>query len=580
MTLPLEEVPDHLKQYVSTQDESLYTAIDHASWRYIMRVSQYFFKDHAHPKYLEGLIETGISTERIPRVSEMDEKLKKFGWRAVAVTGFIPPAPFLEFLSLSVLPIGCDMRRLENIDYTPSPDIVHEAAGHAPIIADPSYASYLHKFGEIARRAIFAKEDLEVYHAIRHLSDTKEDPRQSLDDIRKAQEGLEKALANVSYVSEASKVSRLGWWSTEYGLYKENDKYLIYGAGLLSSVGESYSCVFDDVPKVPLTIHCVDVNFDITQPQPQLFYTEDFKELEGVIDELAASMAYKLGGLPGLKIAEKAQTVTTAQLDSGLQVSGVLTQIHVNSKDTPIYLQYTGPSQLAFEDRQLEGHGPSYHVHGYGTPLGLIEGLGISPSQLNPSQLQDMGFVEGKKGVLKFESGVHVEGVLSQKREAQGKIVVLTFQDCRVTQGDKVLFQPEWGAFDMACGDKVVSVYGGAADRGSYAREGNGYTYETKPQTSNLTEDNKNLDPLYAQVREIRQKGPLKKEEEAPILKVVSQLREQFPKDWLLRLEIVEILKTSQIESSLEKELLQELSSLGQQNPQWQNLINRGLEIL
>src|SRR5690606_15676947 len=101
----MDPVPNYLKQFVARQNYDSYTAIDHAGWRYIMRISRAFFKKHAHPKYLEGLTATGITTDRIPRISEMDEKLKRFGWRAAAVTGFIPPAVFLEFLSLGILPI-------------------------------------------------------------------------------------------------------------------------------------------------------------------------------------------------------------------------------------------------------------------------------------------------------------------------------------------------------------------------------------------------------------------------------------------------------------------------------------------
>ena len=122
----LESIPEHLREYVTEQNPDLYTWIDHASWRYIMRVSKKFFGEHAHPLYLHGLDATGIATERIPLVSEMDDALRKMGWRAVAINGFIPPAIFLEFQSLRILAIACDMRKLENLGYTPSPDIVHE----------------------------------------------------------------------------------------------------------------------------------------------------------------------------------------------------------------------------------------------------------------------------------------------------------------------------------------------------------------------------------------------------------------------------------------------------------------------
>ena len=92
----------------------------------------------------------------------------------LCVRGFIPPNAFMEFQSLKILPIAADMRSHKNITYTPSPDIAHEAAGHAPIIANEDYSEYLINYGEIASKAIISSEDLEVYYAIRNLSDIKE----------------------------------------------------------------------------------------------------------------------------------------------------------------------------------------------------------------------------------------------------------------------------------------------------------------------------------------------------------------------------------------------------------------------
>ena len=76
----------------------------------------------------------------------MNRILKEIGWAAVAVDGFIPPNAFMEFQAYKVLVIASDIRQLENIEYTPAPDIIHEAAGHAPIIANPDYAEYLTTF--------------------------------------------------------------------------------------------------------------------------------------------------------------------------------------------------------------------------------------------------------------------------------------------------------------------------------------------------------------------------------------------------------------------------------------------------
>ena len=92
------DIPNHLKEYIVTQDYNEYTNIDHACWNFIMKISRDFFKDHAHHSYLEGLGKTGITIDCIPKISDMDDKLQKIGWRAVPVRGFLPPTIFKTFL--------------------------------------------------------------------------------------------------------------------------------------------------------------------------------------------------------------------------------------------------------------------------------------------------------------------------------------------------------------------------------------------------------------------------------------------------------------------------------------------------
>lgn len=583
MTYPTSELPLHLQQYVATQDYDLYTPIDHASWRYIMRVSTEFFKHHAHPKYLDGLIKTGVTIEMIPRISEMDEKLQKFGWRAVIVTGFIPPEPFLEMLAHRVLPIAADMRKLEHIDYTPAPDIVHEAAGHAPILADPDYSSYLKKFGEIARKVIFAKEDHQLYEAILHLSETKEDPLATPQKIREAEMNLEKAVENVGYVSEAQKITRLGWWSIEYGLFEKDSKYLIYGAGLLSSVGESFNCFTDQVRKVPLTVDCVDTSYDITKPQPQLFVTDDFKKLEKVIEDLSLRMAYCHGGIEALQKAKKAGTVTTTVLNTGLQISGVLDDYQETSSDLPTFLKWGGPVQLSFDDRQIEGHDASYHGQGFSSPLGTIKGLKASPEKATLGDWKSIGCVQGEVCRITFESGFTVEGIWTQSLHQNGKTLVMSFEQCTVKSGEKIYFMPQWGAFDMALGSKVVSVFGGAADRDAYAKVVQKKLFKPRPQKSNYLLEQKELYEMYREVRHWREHA-----EDPVILKTAAirlesylkTIETSYPDEWLLRLELLEVSLQFNLTMEFRRNLVDQLLNLSKKSDRLKMLIGRGLELL
>src|SRR5438128_12441450 len=96
----------------------------------------FFLNEYAHRVYFQGLLDTGISFERIPRIQEMNDILAKIGWGAVAVDGFIPPDAFMEFHAYKVLVIACDMSQIHHIEYTPAPDLVHVADGHATIRVD------------------------------------------------------------------------------------------------------------------------------------------------------------------------------------------------------------------------------------------------------------------------------------------------------------------------------------------------------------------------------------------------------------------------------------------------------------
>ena len=318
----IEALPPHLRRYVVPQDHAAYTPRDHAVWRYILRRLSRFLEGRAHPLYRAGLAATGIEVDRIPSLDEMNRKLRRVGWAAVGVRGFIPPAVFTELQSRRVLAIAADIRTHEHVEYTPAPDIVHESAGHAPLIADPTYARYLESAGEVGFRAIASAEDQAVFDAIRNLSVVKEDPATDDDELRLAAERLEAAARSIRYTSESTRASRLFWWTAEYGLVGALDAPRLYGAGLLSSLGEAAHCLTPEVEKLPLTAACTEVTYDITRMQPQLFVVRDFEQLFEVLGEFAATLSWKRGGDHGLAEAQRAGTVNHLVLSGGRELSG------------------------------------------------------------------------------------------------------------------------------------------------------------------------------------------------------------------------------------------------------------------
>ncbi len=522
--------PKHLLQFAVDQRYDDYTPVDHAVWRFIMRQNIFFLKEYAHKVYFQGLLDTGISFERIPRIQEMNDILAKIDWGAVAVDGFIPPAAFMEFQAYKVLVIACDMRQIHHIEYTPAPDIVHEAAGHAPIIVDREYSNYLQRFGEIGAKAMSSKKDFELYEAIRHLSILKEQPNSDPKKIEEATKLVEHRQKTLGEPSEMALLSRLHWWTVEYGLIGTLENPKIYGAGLLSSIGESVSCLEPHVKKIPYSIEAVKTPFDITTKQPQLFVCRDFKHLRDVLEEFASKMAYQVGGFEGINKAIECRNTATCEYSSGLQVTGVFNEVIVDPSNNPIYLRTTGKSALAFKDKELAGHGIDYHKDGFGSPIGNWKQTEVA---------------EGKKAKLEFESGIVVEGKVDKILRRDGKLLLITFSNCRVRYGDRDLFNPDWGTYDMAVGERITSVFNGAADKDAY----NQVALVPKERTIKVPSDakRKRLENLYAQVRKIRES----KTGYERLGEIWETQQAEHPEDWLLSMEIFEILDTTNQQDQL-----------------------------
>jgi phenylalanine-4-hydroxylase len=551
--------PKHLLQFAVDQRYDDYTPVDHAVWRFIMRQNVFFLREYAHKVYFQGLLDTGISFDRIPRIEEMNDILGKIGWGAVAVDGFIPPAAFMEFQAYKVLVIACDMRQIHHIEYTPAPDIVHEAAGHAPIIVDREYSKYLQRFGEVGAKAMSSKKDFELYQAIRHLSILKEQPNSDPKEVEEATKLVERRQKNLGEPSEMALLSRLHWWTVEYGLIGTLENPKIYGAGLLSSIGESVSCLEPEVKKIPYSIDAMNQPFDITTKQPQLFVCRDFEHLKDVLEEFASKMAYQVGGLEGINKAIECKNTATCQYSSGLQVSGVFTEVLTDKKNQPIYLRTTGKTALAFKDKELPGHGIDYHKDGFGSPIG----------NWKPTDLK-----EGKKTKLEFESGVTVEGKIDKLLQRDGRLLLISFSTCTAKYGDGVLFDPSWGNYDMAVGDRITSVFNGAADKDAY----NQVALVPKERTIKVPSDakRKKLESLYAQVRQIRES----KKGYERLGEIWETQQAEHPVDWLLSMEIFEILDVANQQPELKTKIEKFLNQKKAQTKDLTTLIGWGFRLV
>jgi phenylalanine-4-hydroxylase len=508
-------LPPHLRRYVVAQDHGAYTPRDHAVWRHVLRRLTAHLAGRAHPRYLAGLAATGIDVERIPSLDDMNVKLGQVGWSAVAVRGFIPPAVFTEMQSRRVLAIAADIRTHEHIEYTPAPDIVHESAGHAPFIADPTYAEYLQRAGELGFKAIASAEDQAVFEAIRNLSIVKEDPAASGAEVAHAEARLEAAGRSVSYASESTRASRLYWWTAEYGLVGTPEAPRLYGAGLLSSIGEAVHCLTPAVRKVPLTAACADVAYDITRMQPQLFVARDFDHLFEVLEEVSATLSWKRGGDHGLEEARRARTVNHVVLSGGRELSGrVVERIPAAAAVAP----GLATALARLEGPALLSRGGAAAGKPWAGEVLVAFGRGALPAR-GPFD-------------LRLSTGLSLQGFAV----GEGEVVNL-----RGALDGRPLELPSWALLFVS--EDLRSVAGGPADPAAWDRwfgeltsfaEGEG---EARARAHKVAALSPELAALYAEIRRVREAGGA-----APArLEALRRGAAAFPSEWLLQEELEEL---------------------------------------
>ena len=576
------KLPENLHAFIVKQPYNEYTAQNQAVWRYVMRLNVDYLKKVAHESYIDGLRLTGISIDEIPHMEGMNRILKDIGWAAVAVDGFIPPNAFMEFQAHNVLVISSDIRTIDHVGYTPAPDIIHEAAGHAPIIANPEYAEYLRRFGELGSKAISSPDDDRMYEAIRKLSILKENPNSTQAEVDAATAEVETIQNEVAELSEMAKIRNLHWWTVEYGLIGSIEDPKIYGAGLLSSIEESKDCLDPSIEKRPYTIEAAEVSFDITAAQPHLYVTPNFAHLSFVLEKFANKMAVRTGGLSGLQKLIKSTKMGTVELSTGIQISGVFTRA-IEHEGAPIYLQTQGPTALASQGRELIGHGTHQHRDGFGSPVGKLEGTNLAIEDMSPRDLEAYEIVEGQVVTLNFEGGVCVEGrIVTGKRDIRGKIQLITFKECRVTYGDEVLFDPSWGVYDMAVGKSLVSAFAGPADDKSFKNIHK--KSDTLTQKIIYSPQELALHKEYALLKTLRETFENAPDVGASVKELTPALNEfwqstkiSYPREWLLFLELLELMSlTNHAQGDEVRTHLEELS----QDKALAGLIKNGLALI
>jgi phenylalanine-4-hydroxylase len=189
-------------------------------------------------------------------------------------------------------------------------------------------------------------------------------------------------------------------------------------------------------------------------------------------------------------------------------------------------------------------------VEGFGAPVGHWKSTDKSPETLTDEELGSFGIAAGKDSTVEFVSGVVVTGRVENILRLEGKLLLITFTNCRVRFGDRVLFEPAWGNFDMAVGARIASVFNGAADKDAY----NQVALVPRERTikSPSDEKRKRLESLYAQVRDIRER----KVGYERLGEIWETQQKEHADDWLLSMEIFEILDETGQQNALKQNVM------------------------
>lgn len=229
--------------------EQNYAAYDreaHDVWRILYERRMMTLRDTGSEVFLNGIDRIGLASDRVPDLHDVNRRLEtRTGWRAVGVGGFIPAAQFFRCLAQRRFPTTLIVRPRAQLDYLPEPDIFHDVFGHVPLHAEPVFADFLQRFGELGAAARTEEET--------------------------------QALA------------RLFWFTVEFGLIEEGEGPRVYGSGLISSHGDAANALGPSCDRRPFNLDAVVAQpFEIDHFQEVLFVVPSFDALYRAVEELGA----------------------------------------------------------------------------------------------------------------------------------------------------------------------------------------------------------------------------------------------------------------------------------------------------
>lgn len=232
---------------------SNYTAEDFSVWKTLFDRQMDVLKSEVSKEYLQSIDEVSFSNEKIPDFIEVNNLLKnKTGWKIEVVPNLCPEQKFFECLAEQTFTSTCWLRTMEQLDYLEEPDMFHDVFGHIPLLSNKSYANFFTDFGKIA-------------------------------------------LKHIDNVKAIQLLSRVYWYTIEFGMIEENGALKIYGAGIISSNGETKHAIDKNTSKINFDIDLVlDTPYRTDVIQDNYFVIKSFEHLYSSIQNIESCLLKKL----------------------------------------------------------------------------------------------------------------------------------------------------------------------------------------------------------------------------------------------------------------------------------------------
>jgi phenylalanine-4-hydroxylase len=228
-----------------TQVYSDYTAQDFAVWKILFDRQMKTLEPIVSEEYLQALEQVKFTNDRIPDFKEVNTILKSItGWSLEVVPNISPQKEFFEFLSQKKFTSTCWLRSMEQLDYLEEPDMFHDVFAHVPLLCNENYVNFFKGISDIALKHINNPEVVEL-------------------------------------------LGRIYWFTIEFGLIREKNVLKIYGAGIISSKGETEFCLSPAAKRSNFDVATIfDTSFRTDRIQEQYFVIDSFEQLYNSLTEI------------------------------------------------------------------------------------------------------------------------------------------------------------------------------------------------------------------------------------------------------------------------------------------------------